>query len=79
MHMWHRVETYEPLSSSVPISGLRGGVPAMCEFRAAPRTSSANALRWLVVGPTPGRIRPTAPRFASAANAPSLMWSTMTT
>ena len=65
--------------SSVPISGLTGGMPPMCEFRSAPRTSSAKAMLWLVVGPKPGRMRPTAPRRASVAKAASLIRSTMTT
>ena len=77
--MRHDVESHEPLSSSAPISGLPGGVPPMCEFTSAPRTSSANALRRLVVGPKPGRMRPTAPRRANAANASSLIRSTTTT
>src|SRR5947209_5203814 len=79
MHIRH-VEIHAPLlTCSTAISCLPGGVPPMWELISAPRESSASALRRLVVGPKPGRIRPTAPRRASAAHAASLIRSTWKT
>src|SRR5579859_1127279 len=69
---------YAPALAAL-ISGLPFGTPPSRAFTSAPRTSSARARRRFVVGPYPGRTRPTAPRSASVANVASLIRSrTMT-